>query len=710
MTVSTELSHEEYVGNGVTTDFDFRFRIFEGKHLIVVVADSDGNETTLKNGTDYTIVGVGSYHGGKVVLNKPLVKGWKILLERDLPVVQETDLRNQGKFFAEVHEDAFDYLTMLIQKALGFLSLCLRKPSYLSKYYDAKKDRIENLGDPKKEGDATNKKYVDAIVSDSYGKTLRVRDKTINTIPDTKQRSNKILAFDDNGQPITIIPSSGSASDVLIELAKEDSSVLIAGKEASTLVKETNNNTLDIRKINKRISSLNPSIPSGSNSIKLIMRSGNEKGFNIISKKARGRGGYIRTTVRPDVATADDFNLGGQSNWRPNTVTNITKCYVGNTVMISSAGGVTQPELSSTFVHAVYGLDRMGSGSAYYAEKENCSSSNLQNPKLYSIPRGGYAEFYSEGDTILRLGMSKVGSDNVSITIRTDSWTKDIATISTKLEETQEPVAHIDVKIQNPILRGGYTIRVMNKTSIDTDIVYVAGCNIIELSDCTEKTYFTNAIAYVANSPNNFYRKSNGANEFAIREKGGKFFGTFHGGHTPIIERLRCERLGNYDVNKDEVPKLLLTEFVSLYSASELVNPSETATYNVISNWVFCDGSEYCKYNISLKRGKESEYDTFYTHMNTTDVNFNIVLYPTFINNVKIGNNPVGDTDCLYQQSGSLSIYSLFSKVIQDENYLHGANIQSTSNFNKQYYGPCMGGGRHINTLIGDYVTYKEFF
>ncbi|HBC8684743.1 hypothetical protein [Proteus mirabilis] len=165
MTVSTELSHEEYVGNGVTTDFDFRFRIFESKHLIVVVADSEGNETTLKNGTDYTIVGAGSYHGGKVVLNKPLVKGWKILLERDLPVVQETDLRNQGKFFAEVHEDAFDYLTMLIQKALGTFSLSLRKPTYLSNYYDAKGNRISNIDNPKNKKDAVNKEYLGEYVS-----------------------------------------------------------------------------------------------------------------------------------------------------------------------------------------------------------------------------------------------------------------------------------------------------------------------------------------------------------------------------------------------------------------------------------------------------------------------------------------------------------------------------------------------------------------
>lgn len=218
MTVSTELSHEEYVGNGVTTDFDFRFRIFESRHLIVVVADNDGNETTLKNGTDYFIVGVGSYFGGKVVLSKPLAKDWKILLERDLPVVQETDLRNQGKFFAEVHEDAFDYLTMLIQKALGTFSLSLRKPTYLSNYYDAKGNRITNLASPKIGGDATNKDYVDNSIKDIDSKTLRVKDKAIPALPSAEQRRNKQLGFDNEGYPQLLDPvETGALGYVLVD-------------------------------------------------------------------------------------------------------------------------------------------------------------------------------------------------------------------------------------------------------------------------------------------------------------------------------------------------------------------------------------------------------------------------------------------------------------------------------------------------------------
>ncbi|MBG3070365.1 hypothetical protein I4635_12100, partial [Proteus mirabilis] len=241
MTVSTELSHEEYVGNGVTTDFDFRFRIFEGKHLIVVVADSDGNETTLKNGTDYTIVGAGSYHGGKVVLNKPLAQGWKILLERDLPVVQETDLRNQGKFFAEVHEDAFDYLTMLIQKALGTFSLSLRKPTYLSNYYDAKGNRIANLAPPKLGTDSANKDYVDNSIKDIDSKTLRVKDKDIPALPNADDRAGKVLTFDKDGYPIAVAPASGSAIDVLNQLSLNSGSSLIGTESGNNIQEELNN-------------------------------------------------------------------------------------------------------------------------------------------------------------------------------------------------------------------------------------------------------------------------------------------------------------------------------------------------------------------------------------------------------------------------------------------------------------------------------------
>lgn len=240
MTVSTELSHEEYTGNGVTTDFDFRFRIFEAKHLIVSVADTDGTERTLTNGTDYTLRGVGSYRGGKVILKMPLATGWKIGIARDLPAVQETDLRNQGKFFAEVHEDAFDYLTMLIQKSLGYLSRCLRKPSFISDHYDAKGNKISNLGKPVKDGDAVDLGTIKEHINSKDKRSLRVVDKDISVLPNTANRANKLLSFDNNGDPVVIVPESGSAADVLIELGKPTGAQLIGTENGGNVQTELN--------------------------------------------------------------------------------------------------------------------------------------------------------------------------------------------------------------------------------------------------------------------------------------------------------------------------------------------------------------------------------------------------------------------------------------------------------------------------------------
>ncbi|EKP4673472.1 tail fiber domain-containing protein [Escherichia coli] len=173
MTVSTEVDHNEYTGNGVTTSFPYTFRIFRKSDLVVQVSDLNGNVTELVLDTGYTVTGAGTYSGGSVVLPSPLAAGWRITIDRVLDVVQETDLRNQGKFFPEVHEDAFDYLTMLIQQCFGWFRRALMKPSLLAKYYDAKQNRISNLADPSLEQDAVNNRsmrnYVDAAIAGVVG-------------------------------------------------------------------------------------------------------------------------------------------------------------------------------------------------------------------------------------------------------------------------------------------------------------------------------------------------------------------------------------------------------------------------------------------------------------------------------------------------------------------------------------------------------------
>lgn len=100
--------------------------------------------------------------------------------------------------------------------------------------------RITNVGDPEEDTDAANKGYVDTTVqseaairaaadaaiiataSANFQRTLRVPESSVSALPSATARKDKLLAFNSQGNPIAVLPESGSAADVLIELASSE--------------------------------------------------------------------------------------------------------------------------------------------------------------------------------------------------------------------------------------------------------------------------------------------------------------------------------------------------------------------------------------------------------------------------------------------------------------------------------------------------------
>lgn len=164
MTVSTLNSSAEFATNGVTTVFPIGFKFLAAADLNVTYTNSAGVTTDLVLGTDYTVSGAGSENGGSITTTTALATG-QLAVERDMLAYQETSLRNQGRFFAETHEQVFDRLTMLIQQIFGRLGRALFRPLGRN-YFDAEGRQIKNVADPTADQDATTKNWTQQYVAE----------------------------------------------------------------------------------------------------------------------------------------------------------------------------------------------------------------------------------------------------------------------------------------------------------------------------------------------------------------------------------------------------------------------------------------------------------------------------------------------------------------------------------------------------------------
>lgn len=124
MTIATTANKIVYAGNGATTTFPFTFPAVAAADLQVYYTDTNGNISLLNPGS-YTVVLNAAIApnptpaGGTVTYplsGSPIALGTSLTIVRTLPEIQNTSLSNQGTMYPAVVEEAFDYLTMLVQQ------------------------------------------------------------------------------------------------------------------------------------------------------------------------------------------------------------------------------------------------------------------------------------------------------------------------------------------------------------------------------------------------------------------------------------------------------------------------------------------------------------------------------------------------------------------------------------------------------------------
>ncbi|MDF3019360.1 MAG: phD2B [Steroidobacteraceae bacterium] len=174
MTVaSTNSKAGPYAGAGTTGPFAVDFRFLEDSHLQVIRTSAAGVATTLTLTTDYTVTGAGGT-SGEVTLVAALAAGETLAVLRNVPATQETDYVQNDAFPAESHERALDKLTMIAQQQGEILSRAITVPT---------------------------------------------GESGVPSLPAAADRANTLLGFDSNGDPTVSVPVTGTAADVLIQLA-----------------------------------------------------------------------------------------------------------------------------------------------------------------------------------------------------------------------------------------------------------------------------------------------------------------------------------------------------------------------------------------------------------------------------------------------------------------------------------------------------------
>ncbi len=169
--VVEQTPYNEYTGNGVATVYPYEFELLDADDLVVTI---DG---VVIPASDFTLAGVGVQAGGTVTFDTAPANLTDVLLSREIALQRDIDYQVNGDLASATVDLDLNRLWQALQGFWTRITGAIRAP---------------------------------------YPEQL-------DELPAAATRANKVLAFDADGQPTVLIPDSGTAADVLIQLADTSS-------------------------------------------------------------------------------------------------------------------------------------------------------------------------------------------------------------------------------------------------------------------------------------------------------------------------------------------------------------------------------------------------------------------------------------------------------------------------------------------------------
>lgn len=123
MTVASETAKAgPFLCDGVQTEFPFPFKVLDPSHISVYLNSIQTEES-------YTVVLFDDGDsGGQVIFDNPPADGSTVVILRNVPLNQLTDIQNHTAFLPEIIESALDKLTMLCQQLREQISRGIQVP------------------------------------------------------------------------------------------------------------------------------------------------------------------------------------------------------------------------------------------------------------------------------------------------------------------------------------------------------------------------------------------------------------------------------------------------------------------------------------------------------------------------------------------------------------------------------------------------------